>query len=158
MLASLDTPEQALAVLREAHAAGGNPVHRRDIGLWAAHFGDPELAFDALRAAIDEQGGQIIYVWLPQAAAMRRLPAFKTYMHDIGMVAYWQEYGWPPLCRRSTTTTSSATSDLECPHGHREDAPMTRSGPRPHCATLGRRPPRRITRSRRSSTPRSPSR
>ena len=48
-----------------------------------------------MRAAIDEQGAQIAYLWLPQLAPMRRLPEFKTYMREIGMVAYWQEYGWP---------------------------------------------------------------
>ena len=39
------------------------------------------------------------YVWLPQLAPMRRLPEFKAYMREIGMVAYWQEYGWPDFCR-----------------------------------------------------------
>jgi len=24
---------------------------------------------------------------------------FKAYLRDIGMVAYWQEYGWPAVCR-----------------------------------------------------------
>jgi hypothetical protein len=41
----------------------------------------------------------MLYVWLPQLAPMRRLPEFKAYMHEIGMVAYWQEYGWPDICR-----------------------------------------------------------
>jgi hypothetical protein len=99
MLANLDSPERALAVLREQHAAGGTPVRRRDIGVWAAHFGDPALAFEALRAAIDAQGGQIVYVWLPQLESVRRLPQFEAYMREIGMVGYWQEYGWPPSCR-----------------------------------------------------------
>ena len=102
MLASLDAPEEALAQLRRDYAAtaAGNPNRRRDISLWAGHFGDPALALEAMRAAIDEQGGQMVYIWLPQLAAMRKLPAFKAYMHDIGMVAYWNEYGWPPFCRR----------------------------------------------------------
>ena len=47
--------------LRHAYEAtvAGNPNRRRDIGLWAGHFGDPVLALDAMRAAIDEQGGQM---------------------------------------------------------------------------------------------------
>jgi TolB-like protein/DNA-binding winged helix-turn-helix (wHTH) protein/Tfp pilus assembly protein PilF len=99
MLASLDAPQRALAALREALAAEGSPVRRRDIGLWAGHFGDPQLALDAMRSAIEEQGGQVVYVWLPQLAAMRRLPGFAAYMHDIGMVEYWQRHGWPANCR-----------------------------------------------------------
>jgi len=101
MLESLDAPEQALKELRRAYDATvpGNPNRRRDIGLWAGHFGDPALAFKALRAAIDEQASAITYVWLPQLEPMRQLPEFKAYMRDIGMVAYWQEYGWPSFCR-----------------------------------------------------------
>jgi len=68
----------------------------------AGHFGDPVLALDALRAAVDEQGGQMVYAWLPQLAAMRRLPEFKAYARDIGLVAYWHQYGWPPGCRPLT--------------------------------------------------------
>jgi TolB-like protein len=102
MLASVDTPEEARGELRRAYDAtvAGNPNRRRDIGLWAGHFGDPALALEAMRAAIDEQSGQMQYVWLPQLAPMRRLPEFKAYLRDIGMVAYWQKYGWPPVCRR----------------------------------------------------------
>ena len=37
------------------------------------------------------------YIWLPQLTHMRRLPEFKTFMRDIGMVTYWQEYGWVRL-------------------------------------------------------------
>ena len=53
------------------------------------------LALTAMRAAIDEQSAQTAYLWLPQLAEMRRLPEFKAYMREIGMVAYWQKYGWP---------------------------------------------------------------
>jgi adenylate cyclase len=101
MLASVDRPELALEEVRRAYAASdmGNPNHRRDIVLWAGHFGDAALALKALRAAVDEQGGQMVYVWMPQLGAMRRLPEFEAFLRDIGMVAYWQEYGWPALCR-----------------------------------------------------------
>ncbi len=103
MLANLDAPEKARAELRSAFSAtvDGNPNRRRDIGLWAGHFGDPMLALDAMRAAIDEQGSQTVYLWLPQLAPMRRLPEFKTFMRDIGMVEYWQEYGLPSFCRQA---------------------------------------------------------
>jgi len=101
MLASLDDRDNALTQIRQAYAAAGfgNPNHLRDIGLWAAHFGDAPFAFSAMRASIDEQPGEMLYVWLPQLAPMRRLPEFKAYMREIGMVAYWQEYGWPNICR-----------------------------------------------------------
>jgi TolB-like protein len=102
MLARLDAPEAALAELRRAFAASGagDPNRRRDIGLWAGHFGETALALEAMRAAIDEQGGQMVYAWMPQLAPMRKLPEFRAYMVGIGMVAYWDEYGWPPFCQR----------------------------------------------------------
>jgi hypothetical protein len=101
MLESLDAPEAALAQLHREHASSGagNPNRRRDIGLWAGYFGDPVLALDAMRAAIEENGTQMIYVWLPQLAPMRRLPEFESYMREIGLVTYWQEYDWPPFCQ-----------------------------------------------------------
>jgi hypothetical protein len=92
-------PERARRPRRVRCRRHRQSIHRRrDIGLWAGHFGDPALAFKALRAAIDEQASAITFVWLPQLEPMRQLPEFKAYMRDIGMVAYWQEYGWPSFC------------------------------------------------------------
>jgi TolB-like protein/DNA-binding winged helix-turn-helix (wHTH) protein len=101
MIEHLDAPEIALRELRRLHAVtGDNPNGRRNIGLWAGHFGDATLALDAMRSAIDEQGGQAVYLWLPQLKAMRQLPEFKKYLRKIGIVAHWQEYGWPDICRQ----------------------------------------------------------
>jgi TolB-like protein/DNA-binding winged helix-turn-helix (wHTH) protein len=102
MLESLDDPQLALAELQHAYAAStyGNTNRRRDIALWAGHFGDARLAFDALRAAVDEYSAQMAYAWMPQLAQTRELPEFKAYMREIGMVAYWEEYGWPPFCQK----------------------------------------------------------
>jgi TolB-like protein/DNA-binding winged helix-turn-helix (wHTH) protein len=110
MLARLDTPEQALAELRNAHEATGtgNPNRNRDIGLWAGYFGNPELAFAAMRTMADEGGGRMAYVWMPQLKAMRRLPEFKAYLREIGMVDYWEEYGFPDICRQL------GEDDFEC--------------------------------------------
>jgi hypothetical protein len=52
-----------------------------------------------MRAAVNQQPGQMIFAWLPQLAEMPRLPEFKVYLRDIGIVDYWKEYGWPDLCR-----------------------------------------------------------
>ena len=39
---------------------------------------------------------------------MRQLPEFKAFLRNIGIVAYWQEYGWPEICQ------PLAGDDLEC--------------------------------------------
>src|SRR6185503_2822855 len=109
MLASLDDPNDALVQIRHAYEASASDSNRlRNIGLWAGHFGDSALALAAMRAAIDEQGAQATYLWLPQLSAMRRLPEFKTYMREIGMVAYWEKYDWPRFCHKTDA------HDFEC--------------------------------------------
>ena len=107
MLSYLDAPERALAELRQAlsaHDLGAYgpeyPTRYYDIGLWAAYFGDPALAFEAMRKLADTGGGRMAFVWMPQLASMRRLPEFKAYLREVGMVAYWQEFGWPPFCKQ----------------------------------------------------------
>ena len=107
MLANLDTPQAALLELRRIYG-GGDLVARGGVGPWAAYFGDSALALEAIRASATRQGGILMYVWLPQFAKARRLPQFKTLMRDVGVVAYWQEYGWPAVCR------PRGTNDFEC--------------------------------------------
>lgn len=107
MLAKLDTPQAALLELRRLYE-GGDVATRGGLAPWAAHFGDSALALEGIRAAATQQGGILMYVWLPQFAEARRLPQFKTLMRDMGVVAYWQEYGWPAECR------PRGTNDFEC--------------------------------------------
>jgi TolB-like protein/DNA-binding winged helix-turn-helix (wHTH) protein len=101
MIENLDSPEIALRELSRLYAVTGptdaNGV--RSIGLWAGHFGDAALALEAMRSAVTEQGGQAVYLWLPQLKKMRQLPEFRAFLHEIGVVAHWQEYGWPEICR-----------------------------------------------------------
>lgn len=37
-------------------------------------------------------------IWLPQFSHFRQSPEFKKFMTDLGHVAYWREYGFPPQC------------------------------------------------------------
>ena len=106
MLARLDSPRAALLELRRRYDGGASPGPA--IAAWAAHFGDSAFALEALRAAATQQAQLLMYVWLPQFADARRLPQFKTLMRDMGVVAYWQQYGWPAVCR------PRGTSDFEC--------------------------------------------
>jgi tetratricopeptide (TPR) repeat protein len=103
VLANLDDRQAALNELRRLSAdpvGSALPTSRRDIAIWAGHFGDPDLALDMMRSAMLDSPGQAVYLWLPQLKRMRQLPAFKTFMGEIGIVAYWEKYGWPPICRK----------------------------------------------------------
>jgi hypothetical protein len=46
--------------------------------------------------------------WYPQMRDVRRLPGFKRVMRDAGFVDYWNEFGWPEACRRTSG------DDFEC--------------------------------------------
>jgi tetratricopeptide (TPR) repeat protein len=102
MIASLDNPQAAVRELHRLSAdpvVAANPGNWRDIGLWAGHFGDPTLALTAMRAATTEAPARALYLWFPQLKEMRQLPDFKAFLREIGIVAYWQDYGWPEICR-----------------------------------------------------------
>jgi TolB-like protein/Tfp pilus assembly protein PilF len=110
MLANLDTPQSARRELRRMHVdpALADPVSQKGIATWAADFGDAPLALDAIRSAATQRGANIVQVWLPQFAEARKLPGFKALLRDLGIVAYWREYGWQAVCR------PLGADDFEC--------------------------------------------
>jgi TolB-like protein/Tfp pilus assembly protein PilF len=111
-LANLDAPESALGELRRLFAsdAHSDPVSQMQVAVWAAHFGDTSLALEALRASKRRSGLNTYLIWLPQFEAVRRLPDFRDLLRDIGIVDYWQEYGWPDICKRTGTGDEFACS------------------------------------------------
>ena len=54
-----------------------------------------------MRKLADTGSSRMTFFWMPQLASMRRLPEFKAYLREVGMVAYWQEFGWPPFCKQA---------------------------------------------------------
>ena len=97
----LDAPEAGLAEIRrlagtEEYTAN---IARINLALWAAFFGDDELALSLLTDALAESRTNTYYVWMPQLERARQRPAFKTLLRDLGLVDYWREYGWPPICQ-----------------------------------------------------------
>jgi hypothetical protein len=103
MITNLDDPQTALRELNRLYAdpaVAEGPLNRRDIALWAGHFGDAALALDAMRSLVAKASAQAVYLWLPQFEEMRQLPEFRALLRDLGIVAHWDAYGWPAICRR----------------------------------------------------------
>jgi adenylate cyclase len=92
----LDSPEVGLAELRRLYNDGSSEVFV--IMLWAAYFGDSEFAMDVLENTALKEFSGIFWVWLPLLHEVRQLPRFKEFVREIGLVDYWNEFGWPDIC------------------------------------------------------------
>ena len=105
-----DAPQRALQELRILYADEryADQIARRRLALWAAYFGDPELALRAMTDSTTASALNGFVFWFPVFAEVRRLPGFKDLMRELGMVAYWRVYGWPEHCR------PNRGEDFEC--------------------------------------------
>ncbi len=105
----LDDPVEALALLNRLAADPENqtPASLGTLAVWAAYFGDSQLALRLLREATSDYGLLIFLAWLPVFDDVRQLPGFKEHLIDIGLVDYWRATDWPDVCRPSGT-------DFEC--------------------------------------------
>jgi TolB-like protein len=115
ILANWDEPAAARDAVRSAYAALDEAVMplwrvlaRLQMGALAARFGDPELALTAFEETFSSGPQQIYAIWRPVFRDMRKLPSFKKFAREIGLVDYWREYGWPDTCRRV------GENDFEC--------------------------------------------
>ena len=102
----LDDPKAALAELRrifnDPHFSA-ETFRSAVVAQWAAHFGDPVLSLQALRSMPRVGGGPstsvMFSLWRPVEKDMRRLPAFKDFVRELGLVDYWRATGkWGEFC------------------------------------------------------------
>ena len=93
----------ARAVIRAAFddPANQDPTRQALIGIYAGHYGDPQLALAAIRrATVDMHSYLVDWLWYPDLAAVRRTPGFKALVRDLGLVDYWRKSGnWGDFCR-----------------------------------------------------------
>jgi hypothetical protein len=45
------------------------------------------------------QGSGLFYIWLSIFREVQQLPRFKEFLREISLVDYWNEFGWPDICR-----------------------------------------------------------
>ena len=115
ILAAGDDVAAAREAVRAAYAAIDTSVQplwrvlvRLQMGALAARFGDPELAMRSFEETYTSSPEQIYAIWRPVYRDMRKLPRFKQFVRDIGLVDYWREYGWADFCR------PMGENDFEC--------------------------------------------
>jgi TolB-like protein len=103
-------PTDALALLRRVAQTQPENLSSSRLALWAAYFGDPELALQALRGEkLDERRTiTALAIWRPVMRDMRKLPGFKDLVREMGYVEYWREFGWGDHCKPVGDT------DFEC--------------------------------------------
>ncbi|MEO1244441.1 MAG: winged helix-turn-helix domain-containing protein [Pseudomonadota bacterium] len=89
----LDQPERAREWLTAAFVDRGAPDYW--ITIWAAYHGDPELALRALKRTPDAWS-----LWMPVMADVRRHPGFADWLEGVGLVTYWDRFGWADACTR----------------------------------------------------------
>jgi adenylate cyclase len=92
----LDSPEAGIVELRRIYSSDDKLSHwdLSFISVWAAYFGDSKLAME-----ITERIGNTRNLFFPINREFRKTPRFKEYVRKIGLVDYWDRFGWPDLCR-----------------------------------------------------------
>jgi hypothetical protein len=64
--------------------------------------GAPERALERFEdnvAADYAAGNEVLAIWTPLYAPVRRTERFKQFLRDAGYVEYWRAKGWPSFCR-----------------------------------------------------------
>jgi hypothetical protein len=93
-------PVDGLSQLRRLYANDNlNSLELNSISMWAAYFGDPEFALNAMERSVKLHTLGLFYIWAPIMREVRQLPRFKEFVKEIGLIDYWKKYGWPDLCR-----------------------------------------------------------
>ena len=87
-------------------ANANNPYNRQAFAVWAAYFGNYELALEIWQGL---PGGLVQVSWRPIMKPMRQLPGFKDLVTKIGLVDYWRTTSnWGEFCH------PTGEDDFEC--------------------------------------------
>ncbi|MEO8467648.1 MAG: TIR domain-containing protein [Gammaproteobacteria bacterium] len=103
LFAVFDRPADALALIRSAFndSAYQGSTQMMLLSWYAGRFGDTELAIGALRRCYLEMNGSYVKpIWYPVLRETRKTPAFKQFVRDLGIYAYWRASGqWGDFAR-----------------------------------------------------------
>jgi TolB-like protein len=97
----VDQPAAALALLKDEfeNPANQDSMRMAFIALYAAHFGDDELALAALRRS-DMAASYRPLIWEPVLRTVRKSAGFKQLVRELGLYDYWRKSGkWGDFAR-----------------------------------------------------------
>jgi TolB-like protein len=103
LMRALEMPPDLQQAIIAAIEAGAPPAQLEELLERYPRFDVPiwHLALRAYdRAAVSRTGiTTLVSYWDPVHAGFRNSPAFRTILERLGVLAYWREHGYPPLCR-----------------------------------------------------------
>ncbi|WP_306251802.1 hypothetical protein [Parvularcula sp. IMCC14364] len=101
--------QEALDII-DQHLSSGKPLKEGLIPYFLVRLGETEKAFDVFQK-INSLWNEISLgnIWSSYGAGARQHPAFKPFARDIGLVTYWDEFGWPDQCARISETDFNCT-------------------------------------------------
>jgi TolB-like protein len=94
----LKSPKEGLAELRRLYNDGS--VDFDHIGIWAAYFGDTEFTMEVFEKGLSIGACYAYDLWYPVMKEVRQTPRFKKFVKKIGLVDYWNKFGWPDMCHK----------------------------------------------------------
>ena len=93
MAQRLGDDAEAIRFLHEGFAERTIPDYY--VSLWAAYYGEIDLALAALRRFPDPWA-----LWAPVMSEVRQSPAFAEIIETTALPHYWERHGWGDFCER----------------------------------------------------------
>jgi TolB-like protein len=102
---NLDSPKEAIEIIRKIYADQNNLScwQLLNIGWWSTYFDDPEFAMEAIEEAIRINPENIYTFYFPLMKEFRQMPRFKELIKEVGLIDYWNQFGWPDICHKLDT-------------------------------------------------------
>jgi TolB-like protein/tetratricopeptide (TPR) repeat protein len=103
-------PAMRLNVLAELRATDPNVVPQRDLVFTYVQLGELDQAYQILDAELDREpmgwtSWSLSAAWSPEGVAFRRDPRFAALAKRMGLIDYWEQYGFPDACRPGDEAT-----------------------------------------------------
>ncbi|MDY6983750.1 MAG: hypothetical protein SV422_11735, partial [Pseudomonadota bacterium] len=100
LLSDISDIEKVRAAVRDYNARPDKvPAEATYYSALAAYVGEHELAVELMRFSLQDVWLALHWLWLPVFDETRELESFRQLLRDSGMVAYWEQHGWPEVCR-----------------------------------------------------------